>query len=229
MAAIVTVISSMATRQILTELAASFSTAGRTIRIESVGGIDAARRVRAGESYDVVVLASDAMTALVDGGHVIGESVRVFACSPTAMAVPAGVPHSTQCDEAAIRGLVMDEKRIGLSTGPSGRSMARLLQSWDAVSSRKSRIVTAPPGVSVARLLAGAEADVGFQQLSELLNEPGIEIVGTLPHSLQPLTVFACGSLNGTADIASAQDLIDALVSDAAAAAKRRGGMEPGA
>jgi molybdate transport system substrate-binding protein len=229
MTSAVTVISSMATRQILSELVASYRTSDRLVEIESVGGVDAARRVRAGERFDVIVLAADAMTALCGTGDVIGDSVRVFARSPTAVAVPAGVPHPAHCDEAAIRTLVGGGVRIGLSTGPSGKNVSHMLQAWGVLAPLKSRIVQAPAGVPVARLLASGDADVGFQQLSELLGEPGIEIVGTLPPSLQPMTIFCCGIGRHAADTALAKDLIDAFVSSDAAAAKRRGGMEPAA
>jgi molybdate transport system substrate-binding protein len=224
----VTIISSMATRQILSELVTSYSKSSQIVRLESVGGVEAARRIRAGETFDIVVLAAEAIAALCAEGYLVHDSVRVFAHSPTAMAVPTGAPRPEQCDEAAIRLVVSGAKRIALSTGPSGKSMTQLLQHWNAVEYTGSRIIQAPPGVPVARLLAGGEADVGFQQLSELLGEPGIEIVGPLPQSLQPMTVFSAGISRNASDIASVRRVIDALVSESAAAAKRRGGMEPG-
>jgi molybdate transport system substrate-binding protein len=230
MASTVTIISSMATRLILQELAASFSNGGHTVRIESVGGVEAAQRLRAGEVFDVAVLAADALQGLAGEGHVLPHSVRAFARSPTAVAVPSGglggVAHPGSCDEAAIRALVAGGKTIALSTGPSGKSMTQLLQSWGGVGSGKFRIVNAPPGVPVARLLARGDADVGFQQLSELLGEPGIDIVGTVDESLLPMTVFSCGISLSAADAAAAEDLIKALISPEAVAAKRRGGME---
>ncbi len=225
----VTLISSMATRQILGELVTTDGTGGCVAQLQSAGGVEAARRVRAGERFDIVVLAADALEALCDEGYVIRDTVRVFAQSPTAAAVPAGAQHPARCDEAALRTLVSGGKRIALSTGPSGKSMMYLLQTWGVVGPGKGRIVQAPPGVPVARLLASGEADVGFQQLSELLGEPGIAILGALPPDLQPMTIFSCGISRTAGDMAAAVALIGALVSDSAAAAKRRGGMEPAA
>ena len=226
MADTITVISSMATRQILNALIAAYNKTGRSAQLESVGGVDAVKRIRAAEIFDLVVLTSDALKALSDDGYVLRDSVRAFAASPTAVAVPAGTPHPLQCDEAAIRALVSGANRIGLSTGPSGKSMTRLLQDWSVLDLGR-RTVTALPGVPVARLLARGDVDVGFQQLSELLGEPGIEIVGTVPHSLQPMTIFSCAIGRGTADVAAAQDLMSVFVSDDAATTKRRHGMEP--
>ena len=225
----VTVISSMATRQILLELtAASGTNPGRAVEVQSVGGVDAARRIRAGEIFDLVVLASDALRALADDGLVIGDSIREFARSPTAVAVPIGAPHPATCEEAALKALITTARRIGLSTGPSGTSVAKLLTRWGLLDTSDRRIVQAPPGVPVARLLANGDADIGFQQLSELMGQPGIAIIGTVPQTLQPMTIFSCGIGRGTADSIGAQAVLSALVSDAAAAAKRQNGMEPG-
>ncbi len=226
MAITVSVISSMATRQILIELAALCSAAGRPVRVESVGGVDAARRVRAGENFDVVVLAADAIKALSDEGFIMRDSVQVFARSPTAMALPAGVPLPAQCDEATVRAVVSSCKRIGLSTGPSGKSIAQLLQAWDKIEPLQSRIVHAPPGIPVARLIANGDADVGFQQLSELLGEPGIQIAGTLPQSLQPMTIFSCAISHKATDVAAASAIAEIFASASAATVKQRGGMQ---
>ncbi|WP_249136992.1 substrate-binding domain-containing protein [Bradyrhizobium tropiciagri] len=90
MAATVTGISSMATRQILTELGSAFqNNTGQTISIESVGGVDAARRVRAGEAFDIVALADDAMRQLAADGLLKPESCTGFARSAMAVAIPA--------------------------------------------------------------------------------------------------------------------------------------------
>jgi molybdate transport system substrate-binding protein len=228
MASTISVISSMATKQILVELAALCRDAGRPVRVESVGGVDAARRIRTGENFDIIVLAADAMQALSDEGFVTPHSIRAFAHSPTAMALPAGVALPAQCDETTVRSVVSGGKRIGLSTGPSGKSIAQLLQAWDATEPLKCRIVQASPGVPVARLIASGAADVGFQQLSELLSEPGIQIAGTLPQSLQPMTVFSCALGRHPTNAASATAILETFMSVTAAAIKQRCGMEPG-
>ena len=225
----ITVISSMATRQILHELTATYSrNTGQAVEVQSVGGADAVRRLRAGEAFDLVVLASDAMKALLDDGPVIGDSICEFARSPTAMAVPVGAPHPATCDEAAIKSLVSSVQHIGVSTGPSGTNIAKLLTSWGLFDKSDRRIVQAPPGVPVARLLSNGDADVGFQQLSELLGQPGIEIVGTVPMTLQPMTIFTCCIGRRAADGIGARSLLSALLSDDTAATKRKNGMEPG-
>ena len=220
----------MATRRILQEMTATLSEmTGLAVDLQSFGGVDAARRIRAGESFDLVVLADDATKALADDGLVIRDSIREFARSPTAMAVPAGAPHPATCGEVDIKSLVSSVQRIGLSTGPSGVSVEKLLTRWGLLDTTERRIVQAPPGTPVALLLSNGDADVGFQQLSELIEQPGIEIVGTMPETLHPMTVFACGISLRTANPIDALSVQSALLSDELAMTIGKGGMEPGA
>lgn len=97
-------ISSMATRQVLAELVESFQqTAGQSVRIESAGGVDAAKRVQTGEAFDVVILASDAIDKLIAAGHVQADSKVDLVRSGVAVAVRAGVPEPDISTEDAVR------------------------------------------------------------------------------------------------------------------------------
>lgn len=224
-----TVISSMATRQILADLAAVYTKAtGRPVVVDSVGGVDAVKRIRAGDSYDLAILASDALSKLADDGLVVRDSLRVFAVSSTAIAVPSGAVKPATCDEATIKDLLGRARAVGLSSGPSGTHVRRLLNQWNEGAASPPRIVQAAPGVPVARLLATGEVDIGFQQLSELLGEPGIDIVGVVPTTLVPMTTFAVGMCDTPDDVVEAQALIEFLLSADAVPTKRRFGMEPG-
>ena len=156
-------ISSMATRQILAELAAAYEEAtGDMITIESVGGVDAAKRIRAGEAFDFAVLASDALQKLEADGHLVPGSIIEIAESPMAMAVRAGQPKPDPLDEAAVRKAMESAKAIGISTGPSGTHVQKLARDWGLESEGASRLVQAKPGIPVAKLLADGEVDVGF-------------------------------------------------------------------
>ncbi len=219
-------ISSMATRQILAELAATYSKqTGVDVAIESVGGVDAAKRIRAGEAFDFAVLASDALEKLEAEGQLVAGSIAAFASSPMAMAVRAGAARPHELDEAAVREAMAKACAIGISTGPSGAHVVTLAKRWGMEESVARRIVQAPPGVPVASLIAGGEAEIGFQQLSELLGAPGIEIAGQLPPSIQPMTVFAAGVCRNAQHADRAGAFIAYLASDATAAVKRRHGM----
>jgi molybdate transport system substrate-binding protein len=229
MAATITGISSMATRQLLAELATRYREAtGRTIAIEAIGGVDAAKRVRAGEIFDLVILAADVIETLETEGHVAAGSRVAFVRSRMAMAVRAGAPRPDIGSEAAVRAALMNARSIGYSTGPSGAHLLGVLKSWGVdVAAEPSRLVQAKPGVPVATLLAAGEAAVGIQQLSEFLGEPGIDIVGILPPPVQTVTTFSMGIGARSTQVEKARAVIDFLNAPEANEPKRRLGLEP--
>jgi molybdate transport system substrate-binding protein len=228
MAAEIVGISSMATRQILADLAGAFQhKTGQSVAIESVGGVDAARRIRAGEKFDIVVLADDVMKNLEAEGCLRAGSRAAFAESAIAVAVRSGARRPALSDEAATRAAILAAKSICYSTGPSGTHIIKLLEKWGVDQAMSGRIVKAPPGIPVGTLVARGEAELGFQQLSELLDVPGIEIVGPLPREIQSVTLFSCGVGAHGSNEAGARDLIGYLTAPEAEGSKRRHGMEP--
>lgn len=228
MAADIVGISSMATRQILAERSSAYrQKTGRSVAIESVGGVDAARRIRAGEKFDIVVLADDAMKKLEENGFLKPGSRAGFADSAIAVAVRSGARRPDLSDEAATKAAVLSARSIGYSTGPSGTHVLKLLEKWDADQSKSVRIIQAPPGVPVGTLVARGDAELGFQQLSEFLDVPGIDIIGALPQEIQSLTRFSCGVGALATNEAGARDFISYLTSAEADASIRRHGMEP--
>lgn len=228
MAAPITLISSMATKGWLADLAGRFQAqAGRPVVLESMGGVDAARRVQAGQSFDVVALGRDAIDGLMAGGHLVAGSAVDLARSPVAVAVRAGAPRPEIGDEDAVRRAVLDARRIGASTGPSGAALARLFDRWGIAAQIADRIVTPPPGVPVGTLVAGGVVELGFQQLSELARLDGIDVLGPLPAPIQIVTTFAAAVGAGAPQPAAGRALIAFLASPAAADSKRRHGMMP--
>jgi molybdate transport system substrate-binding protein len=150
------------------------------VAIESVGGVDAAKRVQAGEAFDVVCWpptrsASSRQRRIVDG------SVTDLVRSGVAIAVPRGAarPDYRQRRGAAPRGAGGAD--LGYSTGPSGVALQQLFARWGIAEAIQSRLVQAPPGVAVGSLVARGEVALGFQQLSELMHLDGIEVVGPMP------------------------------------------------
>jgi molybdate transport system substrate-binding protein len=223
----ITGISSMATRQVLADLARAFEQrSGCEVAIESVGGVDAARRVQAGEPFDVVVLASDAIERLIASGQVLGERVDLVR-SPVAIAVRAGAPHPDVASEHAVRHAVLAAPRISYSTGPSGVHLARLFERWGIAQEIRNRVVQAPPGVPVGALVARGDVELGFQQLSELMHLGGIDVLGTLPDEIQFITIFSAGVCAGSARASAVRAMLDFMTSREADEVKRRHGMEP--
>ncbi|TSE23490.1 substrate-binding domain-containing protein [Tepidimonas aquatica] len=221
-------ISSMATRLLLAELAQAWqASGGEPLLIESVGGVDAARRVAAGEPFDAVFLARDALQRLAADGHVCVDSIVDLVRSPVAVAVPAHAARPALDSAADVRAAVQQARRIGVSTGPSGQALQRLFDDWGLGELVRQRLVVPPPGVPVGSLVASEDIDLGFQQLSELIHIPGIQLVGTLPPELGLVTVFAgavaCRSPHGDA----VRRVLAFMASPAADEAKRRQGMEP--
>ena len=221
-------ISSMATRQLLAELVAAYAPCSDcAIAIESVAGVDAVKRVQAGEPFDVVFLASDAIDQLIAAGHIDARSKIDLVHSGVAMAVRAGAPQPDISSVNAVRQAVLAARSIGYSTGPSGVALVKLFERWGIVDIIRERMVQAPPGVPVGALVARGEVELGFQQLSELIHVQGITVVGPLPPEIQITTTFSAGICTGSAQASVARDLLDFMASAQAADAKRRQGMEP--
>jgi molybdate transport system substrate-binding protein len=220
-------ISSMATRQLLAELVADYKKIVTVdIAIESVGGVDAAKRVQAGEAFDVVVLASDAIDKLIATGHIDPTSKVNLVNSGVAVAVRSGAALPDISSEAAVKAAVLAAQTISYSTGPSGVALAKLFERWGIASKIANRIVQAPPGVPVGSLVAKSEVELGFQQLSELIHLDGINIVGALPPEIQITTTFSAGVCTACTQADVVKAMLAYMTSPAAAAAKLRQGME---
>jgi molybdate transport system substrate-binding protein len=221
-------LSSMATRRILADLAQDYeSQRGIRVEIRSMGGVEAAKLVRAGEAMDVVVLASKVMESLEAEGHLTKGSLRDFARSEIGIAVRADSPRPRVESEETVRQAVLQARRICYSTGPSGDHLKALCEQWGVIDSVLARALVAPPGVPVASLVARGDADLGFQQLSELIDQPGIEIVGPLPRQIQAVTVFSAGVSLRSTEPESARAFVAHVASAETGDAKRRYGMEP--
>lgn len=218
----------MATRQVLVELAAAYEQRSSCrVVFESVGGVDAARRVQAGEPFDVVVLASDAVDKLVAAGRVVAGSKVDLVHSGVAVAVRAGATRPDISSEDALRRAVIAAPSIGYSTGPSGVALTRLFDRWGIAAEIQQRVVQAPPGVPVGALVATGEVALGFQQLSELMHLHGIDVVGPLPEAIQITTTFSAGLCTGSSQPEAVRGLLAFMTSPDAVEAKRRHGMDP--
>ncbi len=187
-------ISSMATKALLAQLCAAYSArASQTIEIESVGGVDAAKRVQAGEAFDVVLLASDAIERLIASGHVQSGSRVDWVQSPVAVAVPSRALAPDISTPEALKAALLAAPSISYSTGPSGHYLAKLFEQWGIAEAMQSKLIVPPPGVPVGSLIAGGQVALGFQQLSEMLGVPGITVVGNLPEGAAFITTFSAG------------------------------------
>lgn len=213
-------ISSMATRRLLETLTQALP----GVSVESVGGVDAEARVAGGEELDLVFLSAAALGRLAEGGHVDPATVTPLVVSQVAAAVPArdGDPVRAERptgpafpDADGLRSALLGATRIGYSTGPSGTALVDMIEVWGLTGDLGERLLQARPGVPVASLVAEGEAELGLQQLSELVGQPGIRVLGVLPPDAAIDTVFSGAVATTSSDPAGAADVLAFLASDA--------------
>jgi molybdate transport system substrate-binding protein len=222
------VICSMATRDVLRGLAAQYETANaKAVTIEAAGGIDVAKRVERGDALEVVVLAANVIDRLMSQGKIVAGSRVDLVKSGVAIAVRAGAAKPDVATEDAVKRAVQGAKTVSYSTGPSGVHLESTFARWGILEQIRPRIVVPPPGVPVGSLIAAGTAELGFQQLSELRNVAGIEVIGPLPPSIQTITVFSGGIAASCRRPEEGRALLAFMAAPAVADIKRWHGLEP--
>lgn len=228
--AVIRGISSMATRSLLADLVALYERQfSHRLQMESVGGVDAAKRVSSGEAFDLVILASDAIDRLIAAGHVQTGSRVDLVHSPVAVAIKSGAIRADITSASSLKDTLLAASSIGYSTGPSGVYLAQLFEKMGIGEALKSKTVVPPPGVAVGSLVAKGEVALGFQQLSELIHIDGIEVLGTLPQDVAYITTFSAGiPVHASAASEQAVEQFLALANSLQAASiKQSQGMSP--
>jgi molybdate transport system substrate-binding protein len=222
-------ISSMATREVLVELAGQYQRAsGCVVAAEAAGGVDVAKRVQQGEVFDVVVLAGDAIDKLIAAEKLLADSRVGVVKSGVAIAVKSGVSRPSIANEESVKDAVSNAKSLSYSTGPSGVYLEKLFAKWGILETIKPRIMVPPPGTPVAKLIATGAVELGFQQLSEMKTYPGIDVLGPLPDEIQTITSFVGAVCSGSSQQAAARALLSYLASSETTATKIRFGLESG-
>jgi len=220
-------LSSMAAREVLRDLIERYRlSSGQIVNAEAAGGVDVAKRVRAGEAVDVVVLARNAIDQLIAEAKLLEGSRVDLARSGVAIAVRTGAAKPDIASEAAVRQAVLGAKSLSYSTGPSGVHLEKLFERWGILDQVRPRIVVPAPGVPVGSLVASGKAELGFQQLSELMGVAGLEVLGPLPAAIQSITTFSGGISVASSTPEAARALLDYMASSAGHDVKRRYGME---
>jgi molybdate transport system substrate-binding protein len=183
-------------------------------------------RLQRGESADVVIMVGEALDELIKQGKVVAGSRVDLARSYIGMAVRAGAAKPDISSVDALKRTLLDAKSIAYSDSASGVYLSTVLFPRLGIADQikdKSRMIPYLVGPVVAR----DEAEIGFQQISELKPVPGIEIVGPLPPGAQQVTVFAAGIVTGAKEPEAGKALINFLASPVSAAAITKSGMEP--
>ncbi len=220
----------MATKALLAKLCTAYvQRSGHAVQVESVGGVDAAKRVQAGEALDVVLLASDAIERLITSGHVQPGSRVDWVQSPVAVAIPSAATQPDISTPAALKVALLAAPSISYSTGPSGNYLAKMFEQWGMAQAMQSKLIVPPPGQPVGSLVASGQVALGFQQLSEMLGVPGITVVGNLPEGAAFITTFSAGIAVGLAPerVKAVQAFLNFLNAPETAATKLAQGMIP--
>jgi molybdate transport system substrate-binding protein len=223
------VLSTQATEQAYRELVPQFEQAsGHKVTTVFTGTLDANKRLAAGETYDLLVMSSASIDEHIKGGKVVPGSRVDVAKSGVAIAVRAGAPKPDIGTTEALKKALLAARSIGYSTGPSGNYVVALFQRMGIAEEVKPKLRQTPTGVFVASIIASGEAELGFQQVSELIAAPGVDYVGPLPADIQHMTVFSSGIAVGAKEADAAKALVKFITAPAAAAAFKKRGMEPG-
>jgi molybdate transport system substrate-binding protein len=183
-------------------------------------------RLKEGETADVLILTQEGLAGLASAGSVAAESCVDLARSYIGLAVKAGTSHPDISTEAALRATLLAARSVAYSRlGASGIFFAQLIARMGIATEINARATVVPIGFTAERLVTG-EADIAIQQLSELKQVEGIEIVGSLPLHLQTPAVFSAGRLKASTKVAPSDLLLKFLASEEATPALIESGLE---
>ena len=223
------VLSTQATEEAYRELVPQFEKAsGHKVTTIFTGTLDVQKRIAAGETYDLIIMAGPAIDDFIKAGKIVAGSRVDIARSGVGVGVRAGAPKPDISTTEAFEKALLAAKSIGYSTGPSGVYVTGLFQRLGIADQIKGKLKQTPTGIFVGTLVASGEAEIGVQQVSEMSHFPGVDYVGPLPKDIQEITVFSSGTQVGSKQTDAANAWIKFLTAPAAAPAFKARGLEPG-
>src|SRR4029079_4367276 len=184
-------------------------------------------RLRGGEGAENVVLTRGGLEEMVREGRVVADSCVDLARSYVGLAVKAGSAHTDIATETALRAALPGARAVAYSRiGASGILFAQLIERLGIASEINARAQIIPQGFTAEQLGTGA-ADLAVQQISELKQVAGIEVVGPVPHALQTPAVFSAGRMAASVETVGSDQLLGFLASPDVAPVLRESGLEP--
>jgi molybdate transport system substrate-binding protein len=232
MTAELTVFSTIAVQPVVESLASTFE-AARDCRLVVTWNTAPAlvKRLQAGETADLLILNRAGMDTMIRDGRVLAGADVTLASSATAIAIKAGAPRPDISTPDTLVRTLRAARAISYTDpaagGASGIHFAKLLDRLGIAAEINAKTRFPPPAGLSGQFLVTGEADLAVQQKPELLQVPGIEILGPLPGDLHMVTTFVAGVETASVQAAMAKALIDYLRTPAAAAIFRAKGLDP--
>jgi molybdate transport system substrate-binding protein len=227
LAAELKVVAPNAVKEAVTEIAARFEKETKHKLVMSWAGSETIfKRVSDGEMFDVVVTTSAGIDRLAKDGKLVAASKRDVARSAVAVAVKAGAARPDVSTVDGLRQALLKAESIAISSGASGRYLEQLFQKLGIAEQIKHKIKQPPSGAQIGDLLARGEAELGFQQVTELMHAKGFQYLGPLPAEVQNYTIWSVAVHASSKEGEAAGAFIKDMSAPQSAAVIRASGME---
>lgn len=223
------VLASGATKEAYVEVVPEFEKiSGYKVVTTWTGSANIKKQIAAGEVYDLVIVGGSVIDAFIQQGKVVAGSRVDLMKSGVGVGVRAGAPKPDISSSEALKRTVLAARSIGYSTGPSGEYVLSLFERMGIADQVKPKLRQVPSGARISTFITSGEAEIGFQQISELIDAPGVDYLGPLPLEVQKITVFSAGIHSGAKQPQAAKELVKFLTAPSAASVIKKHGMEPG-
>jgi len=227
-AADIRVIAPNAAKESVSEAVTAFERSSGNKVIVSWAGTEAiTKRVTEGEVVDIVVNAAQNIDRLIIEGKLSQGSRTDFARSSVGVAVAPSAPRPDVSSIEGLKSALLSAKSIVISSGTSGRYLSDLFSRLGVSEQIKSKVKQPPSGAQIGELLAAGEAELGFQQVSELLHVQGIQFLGPIPAEIQNYTIYSGAAHSKAPQPEAARAFLRVLRQPETAAVVRKSGMEP--
>ena len=228
MAAEIRVLAPNAAKESVSEAISVFEKAtGHKVVVAWSGTEAITKRIAEGEVVDVVVNAAQNIDRQSKDGKLAAATRTDFARSGIGVAVPASAARVDVSTADALKAALLSARTVVVSSGTSGRHMVEVFAKLGVGEQLKAKTKQPPSGAQIADFLAAGEADLGFQQISELLHAKGIHYLGPVPADLQNYTIYLAAIHASAANADGPKAFLAALRSPSTQAVVRASGMEP--
>ncbi len=215
-------------KEALAELLPAFErSSGHAVRVTWSSTVKIAGQIASGDAFDLVIVGAPEIDRFIAEGKLAAGTRVDLVRSGIGVAVKAGAPKPDISSAERVKAALIAAKSIAYSTGPSGAHIRALFDRFGIADQMLPKARQTVPGRRVGDYLSSGEAELGFQQVSELIHEHGIDFLGPLPPDIQNFTVFSSGVIASSKERAAAQALQGYLASPTADAVIKKNGLEP--